>query len=185
MTGAGAQPRAALLIVDMQQGFAREDAALHGLADRIALYVDGTRERYALVAATQFRNEPGSSYDRLIGDEMRSDDDVALLAPIAERADAAFESHRYAKAGSELQALLTEREIEVLHVCGADTDQCVLATVLEAFDAGLTPVALADLCHSCAGDDPQEAGLIALRRAIGEPRVVSSDAAFDVPLGRV
>jgi nicotinamidase-related amidase len=65
-----------------------------------------------------------------------------------------------------------------VHVCGVDTDQCVLATVLTAFDAGLEPVVLADLCLSCAGEAPHEAGLVALRRAIGEDHVVRAEEAL-------
>ncbi|MCW2949495.1 MAG: isochorismatase hydrolase [Thermoleophilia bacterium] len=184
MTGSGAHARAALVIVDMQEGFARETPALYELADHIAAHVDTQRERYAFVAASQFRGAASTSYQRLVGDDMQADEDVALIEAIASRADFAYERVTYGKFAGPLAKRLADAGVDVLHVCGADTDQCVLATVFEAFDAGLTPVVLEDLCYSCSGRDPQEAGLIALRRAIGEPRVVAASAAFAAPLQR-
>ena len=170
--------RPALVIVDLQARFAASDAAVHELAGRVGAFVDAHRDRYAFVAATQFRNHPESSYWRLVDHEMTTDEEVALLVPIASRADLVTETAAYSKFTDELRERIAAAGVSTVHVCGIDTDQCVLATVFDVFDVGLTPVVLADLCHSTSGTVPQQSGLIALRRAVGEERVVASDRVF-------
>lgn len=176
--GAG-RPTAVLLVVDMQRGFAGEDPAVDDLAVRIGDWIDVERDRYAFVAASRFRNDPDSLYRRIVGDDMQDEQDVELLDPIRQRADVVFDSSTYSSFTEELAQRLRDEGAAQLHVCGIDTDQCVLATVFSAFDAGIEPLVIHDLCRSCSGDNCHEAGLLALRRAVGEERVLPHDRVWD------
>lgn len=165
----------AMVIVHMQDGFAREDPAMHELAERIATWVHDHRGELDLLVTPCFRNRVGSSYHRLVGDDMFDDADVALLPAIeALDADVRDEAHTYSAATPRILELLREQGVRRVVVAGVDTDQCVLATVFALFDAGFEPVILQDLCHATSGRTPHDAGLVALRRAVGEERVIAS-----------
>lgn len=167
--------RRALLLVDLQQGFLDGVEPLQDLPGRIATYVRDRCSDYELVIATRFHNAPGSLYRRLIGDDMTSEREVALVPEIAELEDLhVVDKTTYSSITDEVLELLRAHDVDELHVAGVDTDECVLASVLAAFDHGIAPLVLEDLCGSCAGIDPHRSGLVALRRAIGEDRVVQS-----------
>lgn len=165
----------ALIIVDVQQTLlAEQEPALRELPDRIAAHVRAREPGYERVIASRFRNLPGSSYDRLVGSDLRRDDEVQLCAPVEHVADVTIDSTTYSSATPDVINLLTGLGSREVHVAGVDTDQCVLATTLTLVDAGFEPVVLTDLCASASGSNCHEAGLLVLRRAIGEERVRES-----------
>lgn len=179
-----ADAHSALLVVDLQVGMADgAEAACERLAERVAEHVRRVGSHHGYLVASLFRNTPGSTYDRLVGSDMRDDAACALLAPVAQLGLDAHELPTYSSLGEELHAELRERGIERVHVVGVDTDQCVLATVFALFDAGFEPIVARDLCLSTSGDVPHEAGIVALNRAIGEPRVVPAAAIEAATLG--
>ncbi|MFN8622060.1 MAG: isochorismatase family cysteine hydrolase [Chloroflexota bacterium] len=165
--------RAALVIVDVQRGFIVPD--VEPLPPAIAAYVDAHRDRYAAIIATRFRNRPGSRYvserdwDAMIGDE-----ETQLLPAIAAAAGHVIDKHGLAPDRGALGTLLLDAGVERVHLCGLDTDQCVLATALLLWDAGFAPAVLADLCASSGGTALHDAALAILRRAIGDRNVVRS-----------
>ncbi|MCW2925066.1 MAG: hypothetical protein JWM98_2470 [Thermoleophilia bacterium] len=179
-----ADSRSALLVVDMQVGMAAgsEQEGMR-LAQRIAEHVRRVGAHHGLVAASLFRNVPGCTYDRLVASDMRGDDECALLEPIAALGLECHELPTYSSLGEELAARLRASGTERVHVVGMDTDQCVLATVFALFDAGFEPIVARDLCISTAGDVPHEAGIVALHRAIGEPRVIDAARIEEATLG--
>ncbi|MCW2920515.1 MAG: isochorismatase [Thermoleophilia bacterium] len=161
----------ALCIVDLQLDPLRGEPRLQQLARDVATFARTRRDDYALVVASRFRNERRSTYDRLVGDDLRDPDDVALHPEIEDVADAVAESATYSSLTPRVQQLLVGAGVREVHVVGIDTDQCVLATVFALFDAGYEPVVFDDLVDSASGETCHDAGLVALRRAIGEDRV--------------
>lgn len=170
-----------LFLIDYQQGYGDDAPELHGLAARAATFARMMRERdpATLVLAFRFRNRPDSTYWRLVGHDMCSDRDVALLDPIAEIADIVVDKAGYSALTADVRSLLHERGARRVLIAGVDTDQCVLATVFALFDEDFEPVVIADLCMATSGAECHDAGLVALRRAVTEDRVVSSDAVLD------
>jgi nicotinamidase-related amidase len=161
----------ALFVVDLQQGPLRSDERLEQLARDVASFATERRDQYSVVIASAFRNEPGSTYDRLIGDDLRDPEDVAMVPDIEDVADVVVESSTYSSLTPRAQQVLVDADVREVHVVGIDTDQCVLATVFALFDAGYEPRVLEDLVTSASGETCHDAGLVALRRAIGEDRV--------------
>ncbi|MCW2955754.1 MAG: nicotinamidase-like amidase [Thermoleophilia bacterium] len=167
-------PTAALLIVHMQRGFAAEAPEVEALALRIARHVRERADRYALITAARFVARPDGPYARFIeAGSMQTATEQELLPAIAELPGlVTSDADAYSAVTPELLARLRAAGVEQVHVAGIDTDQCVLATVFALFDAGLEPIALANLCLSTSGETPHEAGLVALRRALNEERVI-------------
>lgn len=163
-------PRA-LVLVDLQAGFIGDDPGLRAVAQRAAAHAREHADEYVIVAASRFRNELGSAYWRLVGHDMVEEDDVALVPAVADLDAWVIDTPTYSSATPELVQRLRELRVVEVHVCGVDTDQCVLATVFGLFDAGFEPVVLEDLVQSASGLNCHDAGILALHRAIGPERV--------------
>ncbi|MDJ0949999.1 MAG: isochorismatase family cysteine hydrolase [Alphaproteobacteria bacterium] len=156
-----------LLIVDVQKGFLTE-ATRH-----IPALVEALQETYRLVLASRFLNPEGSMHRKLIH--------WARFAPGTEETELAFaprpdtrmiEKTRYSCVTDDLLAALEYDDVSAVHLCGIATDGCVLKTAVDLFEAGVTPVVLADYCGSHGGPECHAAGLLLLRRFIGADQVV-------------
>lgn len=162
----------ALVLVDLQHGFVSGDDGARRVVDDVVEFVERAGDRYAGIIASRFRNTPGSAYWRLVDDDsMRSTPDIDLVPPVARIATSVVDKDGYSSATAELLEELRRLDVGEVHLAGVDTDQCVLATLLQLFDEGFEPVLIEDLCVSTSGATCHEAGLVAARRAIGEDRV--------------
>jgi nicotinamidase-related amidase len=161
------------VIVDVQHGFIVPETA--ATVPSIAEYIERERGRYASVIATRFVNRPGSLYEtERDWHAMMPWAEVELLPEVARAADLVLSKHGLAPDPEELLPALRARDVQTAELCGFDTDQCVLATALLLWDAGIVPRVLADLCSSSGGPDMHEAGLAIARRAIGDRNVVDT-----------
>lgn len=171
---AAAVMRRALLIVDLQRGFLGPDT--DWLAGAVAGYLERHHERYALVLATRFVNQPGSRYEtERDWHAMMQPDETALVPAIAHLVEAVLVKDGLAPDRDELLGLLADAGIERVDLCGLDTDQCVLATALLLWDAEVVPRILSDLCTSSGGAELHDAARAMLRRSVGDRNVVRSD----------
>lgn len=157
---------AALLIVDVQQGFV--NAATRHLPARIAELQD----EYDRIFATQFINPPGSPYRHLMGWERFAPGSADVQLAFTPRDDATvIEKTIYSCVSPAFLDQVRRERIEELHLCGIATDNCVLKCAVDLFEAGLRPVVLADFCASHAGADHHKWGLAIIQRFIGEQQV--------------
>ena len=161
------------MIIDAQRGFVVPETA--PTVPEIERFVRRERHRYDVVVATRFVNVPGSLYEtQRDWHEMMDGEDVALLADVARSADTVVSKHGMAPDPSQFLPILRDREVQMADLCGFDTDQCVMATALSLWDAGIVPRVLAQLCSSSGGREIHEWGLAILRRAIGDRNVVDT-----------
>lgn len=160
-----------LAIIDVQIGFVN-DATGH-----IPEIVQRLQESFDRVFATRFENAPGSPFHELLG--------LERFAPGMPEGELAFEPRAdarlivktvYSAASEELKRAGKEAGGTV-HLCGIATDNCVLASAVDLFEAGLRPVVIADACASHAGREYHEAALMILKRLIGEKQVQTRAAA--------
>jgi nicotinamidase-related amidase len=166
--------RRALIVVDVQRGFL--GSVGDGLPGRIAGYARRHRGRYALVVATRFVNHAGSRYViERDWSAMIDQRETALAPEIAAVADVILPKHGLAPDGHQLATMLRAARIGRADLCGLDTDQCVLATALQLWDAGIVPRVLSDLCTSSGGEELHDAARALLRRSIGDRNVVESE----------
>lgn len=166
-TGATAEG-SVLLIIDVQKGFVREATA------HIPAKVEALQAGYATVAATRFFNPPGSPYRRLIGWDRMAPDDGGFPLAFALRAGApVFDKPFYsAFSAPGFAAWLDGIGAAAIHLCGIATDNCVLKTAADLFEAGRRPVVLAESCASHGGAELHACALKILRRLLGENQVV-------------
>lgn len=61
-----------------------------------------------------------------------------------------------------------------VYVCGLDTESCVMATMLGAFENGLTPWLIKDATASHAGSHVHEAGLLVIGRNVGIQHLITA-----------
>lgn len=66
-----------------------------------------------------------------------------------------------------LQAQPTWQHTNEVHLCGVDTDSCVMATAFAVWDDGKIPVIYPQACASGGGAERHEAALAAMERNFG------------------
>lgn len=124
----------ALLIVDLQQGFSPSPALVRAIA--------ATVPYYPVVAMTRFVNRLDSLYRSVLGWNLEPGNlvlqpDNALIL---------------GKTGYGLSAENLDRLLETgcteWHLCGLETDACVLACAFSLWDVGMRPKILPGLCSS-------------------------------------
>lgn len=69
--------------------------------------------------------------------------------------------------GTDLEVVLRGCGADTLFMCGVNTNNCVLATVFDAFSRDFRSVVLADACGSMNGDDYHRFALMEIEAALG------------------
>lgn len=157
----------ALLIVDVQNGFVNEKTK------HIPRLVEKLQYNYDLVIATRFINLPDSPFRRLIK--------WNRLSPGTNEIDLAFkpkegivvvDKYIYSCIDETFLRLLEDKGIDVVDICGIDTDICVTKCAVDLFERNITPYVLKDYCATHADADVQESALIILARYIGKTQII-------------
>ena len=102
---------------------------------------------------------------------------IELVPPLAELVPpaAVIDKRRYSPfAESALEGLLRDRGVDSLVITGAETDVCVLATVMDAVDLGYRVVLAADAL--CSASDRTHDGLLDLYRQRFSQQIEVADA---------
>ena len=166
------EPRSALLVVDVQNGFVNEHTRhVIGPINRL---ISAFSERREPLAFTRFVNMPDSGYERWIGwTRFMHGPENDLYDAIHAGAGPVFVKHGYTALTPELENYLREQQVERLVLCGIATDGCVLKSAVDAFERGIEPVVVTDACASHGGSEIHEAGLLLLGRFIGAGQLKS------------
>ena len=162
-----------LLVVDIQNGFISNEMTRAALS-RIENLLQA--EAFDAVIATKYRNYPGSPISRLMGwDLLTTDEEQELAGSVETYADRVVEKSHYSAVNDNLIQALTELNEgtlpEYLFVAGADTECCVLSSAADLFEKGIRPIVLSAYCGSSGGESFHHAGIITLRRLIGENNI--------------
>lgn len=158
----------------MQRGFVTPDT--EPTVAPILDHIQRQRHGYATVIATRFVNRPASLYEtERDWHEMMHPPETELMPGIDHIVDTVVSKHGLAPDPDEILPSLRRLGVRRVELCGFDTDQCVLATALLLWDAGMAPRVLATLCSSSGGPDMHEAGLAITRRAIGDRNVTDTN----------
>lgn len=165
---------AVLVVVDVQNGFVREESK--HVVPVIADLVSRWQEAGGDVVFTRYINYPGSPFERLIHWTELQDspqiDIVPELKAYAESATAIVDKTIYSLFSEEGRALVMERGWTDIYVCGIATESCVLKTAVDAFELDLTPWLLEDASASHAGRAVHEAGVLVTGRFIGPDQII-------------
>ena len=161
-----------LIVIDMQIGFINDNTL------RVARHIGNLLEKgeYDAVIATKFTNVKGSSYDKLLNWQgMLESRDKELLPIVENYADCIISKCSYSCVNANfIQSMvaLCDGLPEDVSIVGVDTDACVLATAIDLFELGIRPVIIEDCVGSSGGDEYHDAGMLLLKRSIGEKQIV-------------
>ena len=161
------QHRGILLAVDLQNGFLTTPECKAVVPKVIA-----NVSQFHQVWATRFFNRNPNFSRQVNWNEMKSGLETELSTALASVVSKTFEKQTYSPP-RELFKALRSAAITTVAVCGVDTDACVMASVLELFDAGIETFVVSDGCASSGGSKYHESAIKLLERNIGAQYVVS------------
>lgn len=163
-----------LLVVDMQNGFARYEQTVK-LTKKIEELLE--KKIFDVVVATRFLNNTNSIYEKLFNwKRLESDDERALPEGIAKYVNSIVDKSVYTCVNADFIQRLCQmndgKYPERIFIVGADTDCCVLTIATALFEHNIRPVVLTKYCDSNGGPDSHNAGITCLKRLIGEGQLV-------------
>jgi nicotinamidase-related amidase len=162
----------ALIVIDAQNGFRNSHTE-----QVLPILVSVVAKSENPILFTRFINTSDSSFERFLkwkkmygGLEIEI---VPELVPFVASAHV-FDKTGYSAMKNDLfLAALQKLGVDSIELCGFDTDACVLATALDAFEMGYRTFVRADCCASGGGDRFHQAGLEILKRNLGEVAVIN------------
>lgn len=157
-----------LIVVDMQNGFARYDQTRQMAKKIVELTNSG---RFDYIIATRFVNKEGSPYTDILGwHKLMNSPETDLVEGL--KADMVVDKEIYTCIDIgfiEKLRKINDGEIpKSIYVCGVDTECCVLKIATDLFEHAIKPIVLLNYCASNGGDKGHNAGIEAMRRLIGK-----------------
>ncbi|HLC69047.1 MAG TPA: isochorismatase family cysteine hydrolase [Candidatus Bilamarchaeaceae archaeon] len=159
--------KTALIVIDVQNYFMNEHT--YFLPKKIAAHMDQTS--YDVVAFTRFVNSSSSPFQKVFGwDKCIGSPDIDIVPELQPYAKNVFEKNGFSVfRSSKLLSFLHQNAIQEVHLCGTDTEACVLSSAFDAFEAGFHVRILYDLCASTHGPAFHRAARSILERNLEKP----------------
>jgi nicotinamidase-related amidase len=166
--------KALLLVLDVQKGFVKSEPT-KTMVPRINRLIERWQAKGWLIVYSRFINLPGSNWERLRDwHELTNEPDTELCDDLTVASPYVFKKSTYAAWSNETAMVCATHQVSEVVIVGVDTNECVLATALAVFDAGLIPWIVEDCCASSGGDEPHQLALQLLRPLLGEQQVIRS-----------
>ncbi|WP_352399414.1 isochorismatase family protein [Anaerotignum sp.] len=166
-----------LVVVDMQNGFAIYDQTIN-LTEEIRKLLK--RKLFDVVIATRFINDDNSIYEKLFGwNRLKTKEERELADGYEKYVDCVLDKSVYTCVNSSFIQKLCQLNDgiypEEVFIVGADTDCCVLAIATGLFECNIRPIVLTKYCDSNGGTASHNAGLLCMKRLIGENQLVDRE----------
>lgn len=158
-----------LVIIDVQKGFMSNDETLK-IPFKIKTLV--SKRSFDHIVCTQFYNEIGSPYDKLMG-WLKLTDDISQEIPpeILEISERVFKKPIYSCFTEEFEKYIKENKINKLYFVGIDIDCCILKSATDSFERNIPLEVLSNYCASNGGDRSFDAALTVMTRMIGNNNI--------------
>ena len=167
--------KALLLVVDMQKGFVTTDAT-RAIVPAVNRLVERWQEQGWPIVYSRFVNIENSNWERLRDwHELKGEPQTQLVDELTVASPYVFKKSTYAAWSHETAAVCQAHDVREAVIVGVDTNECVLATALAVFDAGLMPWIVSDCCASSGGSEPHKMALRLLRPLLGTQQVITSE----------
>lgn len=162
-----------LIVVDMQRGFLGYGKAAQ-LTNRVIELLD--TGIFDAVIATRFLNDENSIYEKLFNwKHLETEDERAIPDEIMEYVDYVSDKHIYNCVNASFIQRLCQLNggdyPEKVFVVGVDTDCCVLTIATSLYENNIRPIVLTQYVDSNGGKESHEAGLLCMKRLIGEKQL--------------
>jgi len=164
-----------VIIVDMQNGFARQEQ-IKKLAKKIKKLLEA--KVFDKIIATRFINYDNSIYEQLFDwKKLKSVEEIEIVDELAEYIDEIIDKAVYTCINSSFIKRLCQlndgKYPEKIFIVGADTDCCVLSIATGLFEHNIRPIVLSAYCNSNGGLESHNAGLLCLKRLIGAKQLIN------------
>jgi nicotinamidase-related amidase len=167
--------KAVLVVVDMQRGFVHPNS--EHVVPRVVDLVRRWHGAGGALVFTRFHNWVGSPYEKFFQWSALMDppqtDLIPELEPYLEHA-LVVDKRLYTLFTAEGSKVIAGGGWTDVFVCGLTTESCVLKTAVDVFERDLAPWVVTDACATHAGERAHEAGLLVLRRFIGNNQLVTA-----------
>lgn len=166
-----------LILVDMQNGFSGYEQT-KTIGERIENLLK--TKAFDYVVATKFLNYDNSIYEKLLDwHRLKTEEDRTLCKGLSEYADVVIEKTVYTCVNQHFLQRICQLNDgffpEKLFIAGVDTDCCVLKIATDLFENNIRPVVLTNYCGSNGGSESHLAGIICMKRLIGEKQLYSGE----------
>jgi nicotinamidase-related amidase len=166
--------KALLLVVDVQNGFLKSDET-KAVVPRINELIETWEGRRWPVVYSRFINLADSNWERLRDwHELKAEPDTLLADELKVAGEYVFKKSSYSAWSSDVESVCHSHGVSDIVIVGVDTNECVLATALAVFDAGMTPWVVEDCCASGGGDRSHEMAIELMKPLLGEQQIITS-----------
>lgn len=150
----------ALLIVDVQKCFTKN------APDAFIKRIESIQDKYSSVFISRYYNHDDSPFIKHLNWQVcMKDSEEFQLAFTPDKEAIVFDKTTYSSLHEDMKIY------DEIHICGLETDACILKTALDLFENNIRPVILSDLCFSNGGVSLHRMALDVLKRNIGEEQV--------------
>lgn len=161
-----------LLIIDVQEQFmARADEGL-----RFCEKIEKLQDDYGHVAISRFVNNQQTFWVKYLEwNKMMEGDDGTKLAIKPKEGAFIYKNDTFSSVNKSLKSYLDKNNIEEIHLCGVDTDACILGTAFALWDLKISFKILIDHCISSAGENIHSGAQHIMNKNFGFNVVVTSE----------
>lgn len=163
-----------LLIIDMQNGFLESEHTKNLIPKIEELLKTNT---FDIVIGTRFLNSPNSIYEKIFQwKKLETEEETSIPEELLTYMDYVEDKFIYnCVHTSFLQRLcqLNDGQLPTqVYLAGVDTDCCVLSIAASLFEHNIRPIVLTEYCASNGGRESHNAGILCMKRLIGETQLV-------------
>ena len=156
-----------LLVVDVQRNFINENT--ENLISKLSALIQNNNYNY--VAFTKFINDENSNFYKSLNYKgcMNEYDREIVIETKDYRI---FNKRTYTALTNELKDYLKEKNIDIVYLCGIETDACIFKTALDLFDNNYNFKVLKDYCMSHSSLENHNMAIHLLERLIGKDNII-------------
>lgn len=164
-----------LILVDMQNGFLESEHTNHLTLQTEELLKTNI---FDVVIGTRFLNAPNSIYENVFHwNKLESEHETAIPENLLKYIHYVEDKFIYnCVHTSFLQRLCQLNDGQLpkqVYLAGVDTDCCVLSIAASLFEHNIRPIVLTEYCASNGGTESHNAGILCMKRLIGEEQLVN------------
>ncbi len=159
----------ALIVIDVQNFFLGKKTK--SIVAKIAQYLEQHSRDYSRIFFTVFKNDQNSPLWQIAKwHGCQGVPDTNICAPLKKFTNKQNLFYKNILSAAKVPAInrwLNQNHVNELHLCGFDTDCCILSTTYDLFDQKIKPIILENLCWSTAKEKLHRPAIKMIQRNIG------------------
>jgi nicotinamidase-related amidase len=163
-----------LLIIDVQKYFI--NGLTKDLPEKIKKYIEQNRSEFSKIKFTQIINNEKNNFVKLMDwHEFSKPPQIDIcdeLKQFAGKENTYIKNGYSAFRNKDFAEYLKNNKIQEIWIAGINTENCVFATAIEAFDLEYRPVVLSKLCRSSANEEWHATAIKIMIDMIGEKQII-------------